>query len=185
MTSLAFIGVNRKQAISNFLSHEPYVPTWEEVATLHGAFIYNLAYRLCGNHQDAQDVVQEVLLRVRRALPNYNPQNLEGWLSRITTNIFLDHVRKQKRRPTVPFPEDPDRVLVGSSGVEAEMAATNLSDNLQDLLAKLSPNFRAPVVLKDVLGYSYEEIAEFLDIPVGTVRSRIHRGRSFLKEALS
>lgn len=65
------------------------------------------------------------------------------------------------------------------------MAATNLSDNLQDLLAKLSPNFRAPVVLKDVLGYSYEEIAEFLDIPVGTVRSRIHRGRSFLKEALS
>jgi len=161
------------------------VPTWEEVAHTHGRFLYSLAYRLTGNHQDAQDLVQEVLLRVRRGLANYQPGNLEGWLSRITTNTFLDRVRKQKRRPTQPLPEDPDRVIQGSPGVESELAQRDLPDHLQRLLADLPPEFRAPVVLKDVLGYSYAEIAELLDVPVGTVRSRIHRGRGRLKEALT
>lgn len=161
------------------------VPTWEEVANSHGRFIYSLAYRLAGNHHDAQDLVQEVLLRVRRGLRTYQPGNLEGWLSRITTNAFLDRVRKQKRRPTQALPDEPDRVIEGSSGIEAEMAERNLPQDLQDLLADLPPDFRAPIVLKDVLGYSYEEIADHLDVPIGTVRSRIHRGRSRLREALS
>lgn len=161
------------------------VPTWEEVAHSHGAFIYGLAYRLTGNHQDAQDVVQEVLLRVRRGLARYQPGNFEGWLSRITTNTFLDRVRKQQRRPTVPLPDEPDRVIVGSSDLEAEMAASDLPDHLQRLLAELSPEYRAPVVLKDVMGFAYDDIAVMLDVPIGTVRSRIHRGRAKLREALS
>ena len=160
------------------------VPTWEEVARTHGRFLYGLAYRLCGNHQDAQDLVQEVLLRVRRGLAGYQPGNLEGWLSRITTNTFLDRVRKQKRRPTVPLPDEPDRLLAGSPDAAAEAAARDLPDHLQELLASLAPDYRAAVVLKDVLGYSYEEIAGILDVPIGTVRSRIHRGRSRLREAL-
>lgn len=160
------------------------VPTWEEVAHTHGRFIYSLAYRLAGNHHDAQDLVQEVLLRVRRGLRTYQPGNLEGWLSRITTNAFLDRVRKQKRRPTQALPDDPDRVIEGSPGIEAEMAQSGLPDDLQQLLADLPPDFRAPVVLKDVIGYSYEEIAEQLDVPIGTVRSRIHRGRSRLRDAI-
>jgi len=160
------------------------VPTWEEVAHTHGRFLYSLAYRLCGDHQDAQDLVQEVLLRVRRGLATYEPRNLEGWLSRITTTTFLDRVRKQKRRPTIPLPEDPDRVLVGSPDLESEVAARDLPDHLQQLLADLPPDYRAPVVLKDVIGFSYEEIAEMLDIPLGTVRSRIHRGRGRLRDAL-
>jgi RNA polymerase sigma-70 factor (ECF subfamily) len=118
-------------------------------------------------------------------LATYQPGNLEGWLSRITTNAFLDRVRKQKRRPTQALPEDPDRVIEGSPGVEAELAQRDLPDHLQRLLADLPPDFRAPVILKDVLGYSYEEIAEHLDVPIGTVRSRIHRGRARLKEALT
>jgi len=161
------------------------IPTWEEVAETHGRFLYSLAYRLCGNHQDAQDVVQEVLLRVRRGLPKYQPGNFEGWLSRITTNTFLDRVRKQQRRPTVPLPDEPDRVLVGAPDVEADMAASDLPQHLQQLLADLAPQYRAPVVLKDVLGFSYDEIADMLDIPIGTVRSRIHRGRGRLREALA
>ena len=161
------------------------VPTWEEVAHTHGRFLYSLAYRLCGNHHDAQDLVQEVLLRVRRGLAKYQPGNLEGWLSRITTNTFLDRVRRQKRRPTVALPDDPDRVLVGSPDVEAQIAANGLPDDLQALLMQLSPDHRAPVVLKDVIGYSYEEIARVLDVPIGTVRSRIHRGRGRLREALT
>ncbi len=161
------------------------VPSWEEVAHTHGRFIYSLAYRLAGNHHDAQDLVQEVLLRVRRGLATYQPGNLEGWLSRITTNAFLDRVRKQKRRPTSPLPDDPDRVLQGSAGIHAELAQHDLPDDLQQLLADLPVDFRVPVVLKDVLGYSYEEIASQLDVPIGTVRSRIHRGRGRLRTALT
>ena len=161
------------------------VPSWEEVAHTHGRFIYSLAYRLTGNHHDAQDLVQEVLLRVRRGLATYQPGNLEGWISRITTNAFLDRVRKQKRRPTVPLPDDPDRVLAGSADIHAELAARDLPDDLQQMLADLPADFRVVVVLKDVLGYSYEEISEHLDVPIGTVRSRIHRGRGRLKEALT
>ena len=161
------------------------VPSWEEVAHTHGRFIYSLAYRLTGNHHDAQDLVQEVLLRVRRGLATYQPGNLEGWLSRITTNAFLDRVRKQKRRPTSPLPDDPDRVLEGSAGIHAELAQHDLPDDLQQLLADLPVDFRVPVVLKDVLGYSYEDIASHLDVPIGTIRSRIHRGRGRLRTALT
>ena len=161
------------------------VPTWEEVAHGHGRFLYSLAYRLCGNHQDAQDLVQEVLLRVRRGLKTYQPGNLEGWLSRITTNTFLDRVRREKRRPTVPLPDEPDRVIEGSPDLHAEMASRDLPDDLQRLLSDLPPDYRVPVVLKDVLGFSYEEIALQIDVPIGTVRSRIHRGRGRLRKALS
>lgn len=162
----------------------PPVPSWESVAHSHDRFLYSLAYRLSGNHQDAQDLVQEVLLRVRRGLRTYQPGNLEGWLSRITTNTFLDRVRKQQRRPTVPLPDEPDRIIPGSHGIEAEMASRDLPEDLQALLMDLPPDYRVAVVLKDVLSFSYEEISEMVDVPIGTVRSRIHRGRSRLREAL-
>src|SRR5262249_56894452 len=89
------------------------VPTWEEVAREHGRFLYTVAYRLTGQHDEAQDLVQEVLLRVRRGLETYRPGSLEGWLNRICTNAFLHHVRRKKRRPTDPLPDDPERVVAG------------------------------------------------------------------------
>jgi RNA polymerase sigma-70 factor (ECF subfamily) len=155
------------------------------VAHSHDRFLYTLAYRLCGDHQDAQDLVQEVLLRVRRGLPGYRPGNLEGWLSRITTNTFLDRVRYQRRRPTVPLPDEPDRVLAGSPSADAELASRDLPGHLQELLLTLPPDYRVAVVLKDVLSFSYDEIAEMTDVPVGTVRSRIHRGRGRLRQGLA
>jgi RNA polymerase sigma-70 factor, ECF subfamily len=160
------------------------VPSWEQVAADYGRFLYSLAYRLTGNHHDAQDLVQEVLLRVRRGLATYQPGNLEGWLSRITTNAFLDDVRRRNRRPAEPLPDEPERVLEGAPDATTQLARDQLPQHLQDALAALPPDFRAPVVLKDVLGYSYEEIAAMLEIPVGTVRSRIHRGRARLREVL-
>src|SRR6476469_7088566 len=92
------------------------VPTWEEIARDHGRFLYTVAYRLTGNHDDAQDLVQEVLLRVQRGLARYEPGSLNGWVSRITTNAFLDDVRKRKRRPLEIVPDLPER----SIGVEAD-----------------------------------------------------------------
>jgi len=142
-------------------------------------FLYTIAYRLTGNDADAQDLVQDVLLRVRKGLETYRPGSLEGWLSRITTNAFLDDVRRKRRRPTVALPDDAERVLAG-----VEDVSLALPDHVQDALRNLPDDFRAAVVLCDVVGLSYEEIADQLGIPVGTVRSRIHRGRATLRGVL-
>jgi RNA polymerase sigma-70 factor (ECF subfamily) len=161
------------------------VPSWEDVARRYGRKIYNFAYRLTGNPDDAADLVQEVLLRVRKGLQGYTPGSFEGWLWRITRNAFLDGVRKQQRRPTSPLPED-DRAPVGASPSPDEvLAAVRLSDDVQAALLKLPIDFREAVVLCDVVGLTYEEISEAADVPVGTVRSRIHRGRKMLRELLT
>jgi len=160
-------------------------PTWEEVARSHGRFLYTVAYRLTGNREDAQDLVQEVLLRVRRGLQTYQPGSMEGWLSRIATNAFLDDVRRKRRRPEELLPEDPDWVLPPSGAADAVLATEVLPDDVQDALRALPADFRAAVVLCDVVGLSYQEIGQSLAIPVGTVRSRIHRGRALLRTALA
>jgi RNA polymerase sigma-70 factor (ECF subfamily) len=159
------------------------VPTWEEVARDHGRFMYTVAYRLAGNDEDAQDLVQEALIRVRRGLERYEPGSLEGWLARIVTNVFLDEVRRRRRRPTDALPDDPERVLPPSPG--ADEVSTQLSDDIQAALAALPDEFRVPVVLCDVADQSYEQIAASLGVPVGTVRSRLHRGRRMLRTMLS
>ena len=158
------------------------VPTWEAVARTHGRFLYNVAYRLTGNDDDAYDLVQEALLRVRKGLETYQPGSMEGWLSRIVTNVFLDEVRRKRRRPVEVMPEDPERLLPSAPG--ADEATENLSDDVQAALRRLPEEFRTAVVLCDVVGLSYEEIADAISIPVGTVRSRIHRGRRLLRAAL-
>jgi RNA polymerase sigma-70 factor, ECF subfamily len=158
------------------------VPTWEEVARDHGRFLYNVAYRLAGNDSDAQDLVQEALLRVRKGLERYQPGSLEGWLARIVTNVFLDELRRRQRRPADAFPEDPDWVLPPAPA--ADEVSTGLSDEVQTALASLPDEFRSAVVLCDVADLPYDEIAESLGVPVGTVRSRIHRGRRLLRDAL-
>ena len=144
-----------------------------------------MAYRLTGNHDDAQDLVQEVLLKVRRGLETYRPGSLEGWLSRITTNTFLDETRRRRRRPLEALPEEPDRVVPPSPGADVALAAEALPDDVQDALRGLPEDYRAAVVMCDVVGLSYQEISDALDVPVGTVRSRIHRGRAHLRKALA
>lgn len=143
-----------------------------------------MAYRLTGNEADAQDLVQEVLLRVRRGLATYRPGSMEGWLSRITTNAFLDEVRRRRRHPTETLPREPG-LAVASPDAAGDLAASALPDELQAALRALPEDFRVAVVLSDVVGLPYAEIAEHLGVPVGTVRSRIHRGRRSLRQVLS
>jgi RNA polymerase sigma-70 factor (ECF subfamily) len=159
------------------------VPTWEEVARDHGRFMYSVAYRLAANDEDAQDLVQEALIRVHRGLERYQPGSLEGWLARIVTNVFLDEVRRRRRRPTDALPDEPERVLPPSPA--ADEVSSGLSDDVQAALAALPEEFRVPVVLCDVADQSYEQIADALGVPVGTVRSRLHRGRRMLRATLS
>lgn len=161
------------------------VPTWEEVARDYGRFIYTVAYRLTGDRDASDDLVQDVLLRVRRGLENYSPGSMEGWLSRITTNAFLDDVRKRKRRPVDALPDDAERVIPGAPSADEALAAARLPDHVQRALQSLPQDYRVAVVLCDVVGFSYEEIAVAIDVPIGTVRSRIHRGRGMLKGKLS
>ena len=145
-----------------------------------------MAYRLTGNDADAQDLVQDVLLRVRRGLESYRPGSLEGWLSRITTNAFLDDVRRRRRRPTVALPENADRLLADAKADPDELVVDSmLPADIEAALRSLPEDFRVAVVLCDVVGLQYDEIADDLGIPIGTVRSRIHRGRAQLREALT
>jgi RNA polymerase sigma-70 factor, ECF subfamily len=161
-------------------------PTWEQVVQEHSARVYRLAYRLTGNRHDAEDLTQEVFVRVFRSLSSYTPGTFEGWLHRITTNLFLDQVRRKQRIRFDALPEDADDRLAGSDpGPERAWEHNNLDHDVQAALDTLPPEFRAAVVLCDIEGLSYEEIAATLDVKLGTVRSRIHRGRAALRQALA
>lgn len=161
-------------------------PTWDEVVREHADRVYRLAYRLSGNRADAEDLTQETFVRVFRSLAQYSPGTFEGWLHRITTNLFLDMVRRRQRIRFDALPEDAGDRLAGSdAGPEQAYDEMHLDPEIQAALDALPPDFRVAVVLCDLEQLSYEEIAATLGIKVGTVRSRIHRGRVLLREALA
>ena len=154
-------------------------PTWDEIVERHSDRVYRLAYRLTGNRHDAEDLTQEVFVRVFRSLSTYTPGTFEGWLHRITTNLFLDQARRKQRiRFDALSDERADRLTSACRRPDAAYADQTFDDDVERALATLPPDFRAAVVLCDVEGLSYEEIAEILDAKLGTVRSRIHRGRA-------
>lgn len=159
-------------------------PSWEQVVKEHAERVYRLAYRLSGSPHDAEDLTQETFIRVFRNLASYKPVTFEGWLHRITTNLFLDMVRRRSRLRMEGLPDDTDRLPGGGPNPEQVYADTHLDPDLQEALDDLAPEFRAAVVLCDVEGLSYEEIGATLGVKLGTVRSRIHRGRQALKAAL-
>ncbi|MGW0519104.1 RNA polymerase sigma factor SigE [Crossiella sp. NPDC003009] len=160
------------------------VPTWDEVVREHADRVYRLAYRLTGNQHDAEDLTQETFIRVFRHLTAYKPGTFEGWLHRITTNLFLDMVRRKQRVKMEGLPDDQDRIADDGPTPEEVYEETHLSPELQAALDEVPPEFRAAVVLCDVEGLSYEEIGATLGVKLGTVRSRIHRGRQAMKAAL-
>ena len=159
-------------------------PTWDEVVRDHADRVYRLAYRLTGNQHDAEDLTQETFVRVFRSLASYRPGTFEGWLHRITTNLFLDMVRRRARIRMEALPDDSDRIPGSGPEPEQVFSDTHLDPALQSALDQLPPEFRAAVVLCDVEGLSYEEIGATLGVKLGTVRSRIHRGRAALRAAL-
>ena len=159
-------------------------PSWDEVVREHADRVYRLAYRLTGNQHDAEDLTQETFIRVFRSLASYQPGTFEGWLHRITTNLFLDMARRRSRLRMEGLPEDTDRLAGDDPSPEQVYSQTHLDPDLQAALDELPPEFRAAVVLCDVEGLSYEEIGATLGVKLGTVRSRIHRGRQALRTAL-
>jgi len=160
-------------------------PTWEDVVRDHSARVYRLSYRLTGNSHDAEDLTQEVFVRVFRSLDTYTPGTFEGWLHRITTNLFLDLARRRQRIRFEGLGEETEARLGGAEPTPAEaFDDRHLDGDIQAALKALAPEYRAAVILCDIEGLSYEEIADTLGIKLGTVRSRIHRGRAQLRAAL-
>ncbi|OLT39672.1 RNA polymerase sigma factor SigE [Serinicoccus sp. CNJ-927] len=163
-------------------------PSWEEIVREHSPRVYRLAYRLTGDPHEAEDLTQDVFVRVFRSLDSFRPGTFEGWLHRITTNLFLDKVRRRQRiRFDALTDELSARLPLRASGTDPEQvyAMTHLDGDIQEALNALPPQFRAAVVLADIEGYSYEEVAQTLGVKMGTVRSRIHRGRALLRQSLA
>jgi RNA polymerase sigma-70 factor, ECF subfamily len=162
-------------------------PSWEKIVFEHSGRVYRLAYRLTGNRHNAEELTQEVFVRVFRSLSSFTPGTFEGWLHRITTNLFLDQMRRRQRIRFDALVEDADERLPGRADLVPERAweHNNLDHDIQEALDTLAPEFRAAVVLCDIEGLSYEEIAATLGVKLGTVRSRIHRGRTQLRKALA
>jgi RNA polymerase sigma factor (sigma-70 family) len=161
-------------------------PSWEEIVSQHSARVYRLAYRLTGNSHDAEDLTQEVFVRVFRSLSSYTPGTFEGWLHRITTNLFLDQARRKAKIRFDALGEDAEsRIPSRTAAPDTQVLDGLFDDDVEAALSALPPDFRAAVVLCDIEGLSYEEIADVLSLKLGTVRSRIHRGRTMLRKALA
>jgi RNA polymerase sigma-70 factor (ECF subfamily) len=151
----------------------------------HSARVYRLAYRLTGNTHDAEDLTQEVFVRVFRSLDSYVPGTFEGWLHRITTNLFLDMARRRQRIRFEGLADETEARLGCSEPTPAQaFDDRHLDGDIHAALMALAPEYRAAVILCDIEGLSYEEIADTLGVKLGTVRSRIHRGRAQLRQAL-
>ncbi|NIA24985.1 MAG: sigma-70 family RNA polymerase sigma factor [Gammaproteobacteria bacterium] len=156
--------------------------------------LYSAALRMTRNPADAEDLVQETILKAYRAYDTFTAgTNLKAWLYRILTNTYINRYRKQMRRPTeMDLGDAADLYLyrrIGDSGQIARSAEEEVLERFVDADVKaavdsLPENFRLPVLLADVEGFSYKEIAEIMDVPIGTVMSRLHRGRKALERAL-
>jgi RNA polymerase sigma-70 factor (ECF subfamily) len=155
--------------------------------------MYAAALRLTRDRSDAEDLVQETFLRAYRGFGGFEPgTNLRAWLYRILTNAYINIYRKRQREPvTVSDDELPEWWLyerLGGEGAEASAEAQVLEslpdEDVQDAMASLPEQFRLAVLLADVEGFSYKEIAEILGVPMGTVMSRLHRGRRALEKRL-
>jgi RNA polymerase sigma factor (sigma-70 family) len=161
-------------------------PSWDDIVDQHSGRVYRLAYRLSGNRADAEDLTQDVFVRVFRSLDSFTPGTFEGWLHRVTTNLFLDGARRKARIRFDSIGDQGDLRISGRApSSDREVLDSVFDSDVESALQDLAPEFRAAVVLCDIEGLSYEEIADVLGVKTGTVRSRIHRGRSQLRKALA
>lgn len=169
------------------------IDAFEELVNRYERKIYTVAYRIIGNPDDASDLTQEAFLKAFQGIRNFRGEaSFQTWVSRIVTNVCRDELRKRYRKPvdwleekiTLDEGEVTRQVPSNEPGPEEIYEKKELQERLQELIATLSPEFRLALVLRDIQGFSYEEIAEQLDCSLGTVKSRINRARNYLKEKL-
>jgi RNA polymerase sigma-70 factor (ECF subfamily) len=164
---------------------------WEDLVRVHTRKVYGLCYRFTGSGSEAQDLTQEVFLRVFRTVKSF--RSTEGsfatWLARVTRNLLIDHYRRTRQERVTDSIEE-QLPMIEEEGASAAarpdqaVAGREASEILQATLQKLSPDLREAVILRDLQEMEYREIAEVLQIPEGTVKSRINRGRAELARLL-
>jgi RNA polymerase sigma-70 factor, ECF subfamily len=160
---------------------------FEELALPHLDSLYGTALRLTHNEKDAEDLVQDTLLRAFRFFHRFERgTNVKAWLFKILSNTFANKYRKRQRERTI-LDEVQTQAEIGESGLpdpEAALAARLVSDQVKEALESVPEEFRLAVILADLEDFSYREIAEIVDCPIGTVMSRIYRGRRILQRKL-
>jgi RNA polymerase sigma-70 factor (ECF subfamily) len=163
---------------------------WEDLVRLHTRRVYSICYRFTSSDAEAQDLTQEVFLRVFKNLKSF--RSGEGlfvvWLTRLTRNLLIDHYRRTRLERATDSLEDQAAALEESSAMlakpEGMLAGREASELLQAGLQKLSPDLRETVILRDLEELEYREIAQVLNVPEGTVKSRLNRGRAELARVL-
>jgi len=162
---------------------------FEREALVHLDTLYNVAVRLCGNASDAEDLVQETVTKAYRAWDTYERgTNCRAWLVAILRNTFINQYRRESKRPSQVEYESVEETSVFESvqdrDPEGSFFRYIVDDEVKRAIQELPEEFRIPVVLSDVEGMSYAEISEALELPVGTVKSRLFRGRRRLQQRL-
>jgi len=156
---------------------------FSELVRTHSQGVLNVIYRMCGNMQIAEDAAQETFIQAWLRLSSYRPQSsLRNWLYRIAVNTAIDMLRKEKR--ILPGAVDDLNLTDSDPGPEAMAASSEQTELVQNAVLTLPDASRAVLVLREFEGFSYQEIAESLEIPVGTVMSRLNYARKLLKEKL-
>ncbi len=182
--------VEERQLVQRCLGGE--ARAWEEIVRRHSPRLYQLCLRFTGNSAQAEDLAQDALLRIYRALTSYDPAqgSLATWMTALTRNLLIDHYRRSRLERSTDSLDDPNNtppapVESRQRQPDAGVWQRELRDEVQAALARLSPELREAVILRDLQDYDYKEIAAVLRIPEGTVKSRINRGRIELARHLA
>lgn len=166
---------------------------FETLVTTYEKGVYNLAFRLVGDREDAMDIVQDVFLKAFQALPRFRGDSrFSTWIYRVCVNASLDHLRKKQKQPSYSLDEPLSlkessvtrEVADGNENVEEFIEVKFMSNDVLQALKGIDPAHRAIILLSDVQGYSYQEIANILGLSMGTVKSRLHRARSMVRRLL-
>jgi RNA polymerase sigma-70 factor (ECF subfamily) len=163
---------------------------WEEIVTAFSRRVFNLAYRFTSNVEAAEDLTQEVFIRVYRSLDQYDPRqgDLANWLMRLARNLIIDDYRHRQRNPQNSMADAVDdhqyHLRAVGGGAQKEMERRELASQVQDGIDKLPADLKTCVILRDIEELTYQEIVDVLQIPEGTVKSRINRGRIELAKIL-
>lgn len=174
-------------------SKEGDLESFERLIERYQKKVFNIAYKMIGNYDDASELAQEVFLRVFKSIKKFKEESLfSTWIFRITTNVCLDELRKRKNNKVIYLEED---IKCGDGEIKRqvvddkptpEMALENneLKKTLKEAINNLSEDYKIVIVMRDIQGFSYKEIAEIIKCPEGTVKSRINRARLMLKDEL-
>jgi RNA polymerase sigma-70 factor (ECF subfamily) len=163
---------------------------WEEIVRNYSRRIYNLAFRFTSRADAAEDLTQEVFIRVYRSLEQYDPKqgDLQNWLMRLARNLIIDDYRRRQRAPQDAHAEDIEdhsyHLRSAGGSAQRELERQEIGKQVQAAIDRLSPDLRTCVILRDIEELSYQEIVDLLQIPEGTVKSRINRGRIELAKIL-